>query len=326
MAIRTNSRSAAWCFTSNNPTVFYTPAELGTIRDLIYCVYQQEVGAEGTPHLQGYMKFRVRKRFSMVSALFLPDHPHVEPAKGSSKQNHNYCTKAETRAPNTEPVVYGELPEGDGSGSRNDLTNLRDAIKNQQTFRELTDNDELLPVVARHMPFVTRLLQENLRPPQRPDVYVRFCYGAAGCGKSTCAGVFEDNGAYLFDNELRGFWDGYTDQKIVIMDEFRGHTLTPTQFNRLCDKGPMQVNIKNGSAPMCATDIRFTSNYLPSTWWSEKTAYNREALYRRVDEAHLHRLNEEPEIFFSDRDKVYHDCAMVKLEERLQELAFVSSD
>lgn len=36
------------------------------------------------------------------------------------------------------------------------------------------------------------------------------------------------------------------------------------------------------------TRVDLTSNYLPSSWWSEKTKYNEGAIYRRIHEVHWH--------------------------------------
>lgn len=250
-----------------------------------------------------------------------PAGAHLEPARGSSQQNRAYCTKEVTRRVDTEPHEFGVMPAGDGQGARSDIHGLRDAIKEGKSFSELADNDEHLPTLARHMNFATRLMTEKMRPPHRPDIYVRVCIGPAGCGKSTCAGLFDPElEAYTYDNELKGFWDGYHGQATVIFDEFRGHVLTPTQFNRLADKGPMVLNVKNGTAPCKVSDIRITTNYLPSQWWSEKTSYNKEALYRRIDEVHLHRFDEETEIFLSAGDKKMEDCAMLQCEARIAEL------
>lgn len=35
-------------------------------------------------------------------------------------------------------------------------------------------------------------------------------------------------------------------------------------------------------------DIHICSNYLPREWWGEKTKFNTEAIYRRIDEVHWH--------------------------------------
>lgn len=81
---------------------------------------------------------------------------------------------------------------------------------------------------------------------------------------------------------------GYQGQKKVIFDEFSGATLTPLMFQRVCDRYPMMINIKGGQIACAVNEVHITSNYLPSKWWSEKTKYNRDAIYRRIHEVHYH--------------------------------------
>lgn len=51
----------------------------------------REIGASGTPHLQGYIEFKNPKQFSTVKKM-LP-RAHLEKAKGNRNQNIEYCSK-----------------------------------------------------------------------------------------------------------------------------------------------------------------------------------------------------------------------------------------
>lgn len=57
-------------------------------------VYQQEVGDNGTPHLQGYIEFKRKQRFTAITRIF-SDHNaiHWEAAGGTRDENVDYCTK-----------------------------------------------------------------------------------------------------------------------------------------------------------------------------------------------------------------------------------------
>lgn len=85
------TRVKKWCFTLNNPVVGVPYYDI-LVRDvrLFRFVYGVEVGASGTRHLQGYIEFKLPVRFTVVQQLL---HAHWEPAKGSSAQNFQYCTK-----------------------------------------------------------------------------------------------------------------------------------------------------------------------------------------------------------------------------------------
>lgn len=73
----------------------------------------QEVGANGTPHLQGYLEFGIRKRLSTIRAR-LPLgilRAHFEPARSTRSQNYNYCKKEggifyESQSPNGNEPGY----------------------------------------------------------------------------------------------------------------------------------------------------------------------------------------------------------------------------
>lgn len=80
------------CFTLNNPT----EEEKETIRNLKdnirYMIVGEEVGEQGTPHLQGYIGFEKRKTFNSIKEL-IGQRAHIESAKGNDEQNRKYCTK-----------------------------------------------------------------------------------------------------------------------------------------------------------------------------------------------------------------------------------------
>ena len=88
--------SLRWCFTLNN----YTNEDLNHIVSCVrqYCRYGimgKEVGESGTPHLQGYIEFLVRRRPKGVFGLTAI---HWEKAKGSKEDNYLYCTKEDSNA------------------------------------------------------------------------------------------------------------------------------------------------------------------------------------------------------------------------------------
>lgn len=157
---------------------------------------------------------------------------------------------------------------------------------------DLVADDELITVAAKFPRFVDRLEYEFSKPPPRDNIHVVLHFGRAGTGKSHCAcgGNSADPDIYFFDGTP--FWEGYTGQRTVIMDEFGGHTLSPLLFQRVCDKYPYTVPIKGRSAPLLATNIHITSNYLPSRWWKEGTRYDQGAIFRRIHEVHWHRSND----------------------------------
>lgn len=78
-----------WCFTLNN----YSEEEYEMFNnlDVNSIVIGKEVGDNNTPHLQGFIKFKVVKRLAGLKKIC--SRAHWEKAKGSDKQNLIYCTK-----------------------------------------------------------------------------------------------------------------------------------------------------------------------------------------------------------------------------------------
>lgn len=56
----------------------------------------------------------------------------------------------------------------------------------------------------------------------------------------------------------------------------------------MLDKYDMWINIKGGEVPLNGQFIHICSNDLPDKWWSAKTKYNEEALFRRITTVHWH--------------------------------------
>lgn len=83
-----------WCFTLNN----YTIEQIEHLEQVFrheckWYVFQEEVGANGTPHLQGNLCLHVRQRMTQLKTI--DPAIHWEPTK-SVKASLVYCTKQET--------------------------------------------------------------------------------------------------------------------------------------------------------------------------------------------------------------------------------------
>lgn len=124
-----------WCFTENDPLTvetLTTNLEIeGLPNGIRYIIYQHERGDHD--HLQGYIELSrdqqmtwLRKNFSMTA--------HFEPAKGTRDQNRAYCTKEDTRV--NGPWEFGSYERG-GQGSRTDLHDIADKIKNKVSLNTI---------------------------------------------------------------------------------------------------------------------------------------------------------------------------------------------
>lgn len=147
-------RNAGFCVTINN----YTSDEVTVLNSLIgpvnnrtrvtFIAYQFEVGENGTPHIQAYFQLSLQMQadtFTDWLAGKLGRRPHVEPQRGSSEQCVDYCSKEDTRAPNTAPIVLGEYRAIEGSRSRQgERTDLM-AVQ-----ADIHEGMELEPLIEKH--------------------------------------------------------------------------------------------------------------------------------------------------------------------------------
>lgn len=87
------AQSNSWCFTLNN----YTPTDVEKLLaldgnvDIPHIIFGREVGDNGTPHLQGYIRFAKKKRIGGVKRI-VGDNAHVEVARNPVAAIQ-YCKK-----------------------------------------------------------------------------------------------------------------------------------------------------------------------------------------------------------------------------------------
>lgn len=134
--------SSRWCFTLNN----YTDDEVTAIDALLgsdavrYAVYGKEVGASGTPHLQGFVILGNPQRMSYLRRR-LSARAHYESARGTSEQNRTYCIK------DGDAYEFGVFPQN--QGHRSDLDEL---LEWADTFTTENGRPPSSPDVAKHQP------------------------------------------------------------------------------------------------------------------------------------------------------------------------------
>lgn len=143
--IEKESTNTQWCFTLNN----YSKNDIALVKAISlneknkvkYLIFGKETGDSGTPHLQGFVQFSGRKKFSTVKNLF-PRTTHLEPKSPNStpQQAADYCRKEDP-----EPWEHGTLdstPPRDGQGKRNDLLEAKHAMEAGMSHIDLMKADE----------------------------------------------------------------------------------------------------------------------------------------------------------------------------------------
>jgi hypothetical protein len=113
-----NARTKYWVFTWNNYVEEEAQAKLaGMVEngEASYIVCGKEIGESGTRHLQGYIEFPSRRRFTQVRNAL--DGCHIEPRRGSAIQAKEYACK------DGDFMEYGTMSKM-SKGTRSDLQDL----------------------------------------------------------------------------------------------------------------------------------------------------------------------------------------------------------
>lgn len=236
-----NARSRGWCFTINNYGP-HVPGALNTLQGGIpncYLIYGfEEAPTTGTPHLQCYVHFPNAKSFDRVRSLLRgatgDNGIHIERAIADALANITYCSKGGNF------VELGDRPQ---QGKRTDL----DAV-----VRDIVDGHSLTAVAESHptqfIKFhggITKLInlsQKNRDSNVQPIVV--WLWGASGTGKTRFVNQWSD--VYWKDPTTK-WWDGYENQSIICLDDFRPHINLPfTYLLRLLDRYPLKLEVKGG--------------------------------------------------------------------------------
>jgi len=278
------SRGTSWCFTLNN----YTEEEYERVKKVCsdegsYFIVGKEVGDGGTPHLQGYIRFSRRHYFRSVSAK-LGSRCHVEGARGTARKNREYCSKG------GDYIEGGVCPE-DNLGERG---NSRDELATK--FRRcLDDGASGIAQFASENPgtwgfsgsTLLRNAQSLLQPVERPNIRVEWVYGPPGVGKSRYAHEKWPK-AYIKEPRTK-WWNGYLQEKEVIIDDFGPQGIDINHLLRWFDRYKCLVEIKGGMTPLYAESFVVTSNFHPEELFKFGDEVNKQlpALLRRVQLIHM---------------------------------------
>lgn len=251
-------KSARFCFTKNN----YSDVDVSRLsdaeilRDLKYVCFGKEVGASGTPHLQGYLEFHhnMKLRISACQRR-IQDFGlfgfHVEIARGTAQQNIDYCSK------DGDFTEVGERPKG--QGFRSDLQAVTNAINEGDTMIDLI---EKFPVQVIKFQRGIEFLIATKQPRRFFKTEVWWLWGPSGSGKSRWA--WDQSPEAYMKCSSHKWWNGYVGQEIVILDDYRPSKEMPFSFMlNLMDRYPLSVETKGGMVEFVSKKIYVTSPFSP---------------------------------------------------------------
>lgn len=254
-----NKKTRNYVFTMNNYTDEKITQLTNICKNFAYICWEKEIGEKcKTPHLQGYFEMKDAKTMSALQKGWLKNlGMSLQVAKGNAKQNITYCSKAN----NGSFIEHGEHKK---QGKRTDLKKLRD---------EIIDGTNNVDNITLNKPKIYHQYGRTLEKIE--DIAMRKQYrttmtkgtwfwGHTGVGKSHAAYKgFTPETHYVLNVNDNGWWEGYTQQPTVIINEFRGQ-ITFGELLDLVDKWPKTVKRRNRQPmPFTSEHIIITSSMHP---------------------------------------------------------------
>jgi len=128
--------------------------------------------------------------------------------------------------------------------------------------------------------------QLAIEPYEAPDVRGIWIYGAAGVGKSYKVRELEPD---LFAKAQNKWWDGYTGQKAVLIDDFDKPGCCLSHYLKIwADRYKISGEIKGGQVPLAYERFYITSNYHPRELFPEsEDSQLANAIERRFKVIHM---------------------------------------
>jgi len=178
--------SRNWCFTSYIKRKEFRKKikkDMKGDKDIRYIIFQKEkCPTTGRLHLQGYVELNKVIRMAGMKKLLGP--AHWGPRQKTRHHARNYCLKAKSKVKG--PWEYGEWKAG-GQGTRNDIKDAVDMIKDKKTKLEIIEEHPATYVkYFRGLEKVEfELNKKTAKGFRKVDVHV--IWGKAGSGKTRFA-------------------------------------------------------------------------------------------------------------------------------------------
>lgn len=269
-----NKKARSLCWTLNN----WVQTDIEILQAVClndppkYLIYGFEIApTTGTRHLQGYIAWNNPRSVSKFISLFHTKGVHIEKTRGTPVQASDYCKYADypTNSIVNEFYQFGELPV---QGDRVDWA----IALNSLTDNEVVDVIDVQPHLLPNIRALERYKTLKMKPIHR-DVKVIVLYGDAGTGKTRYA---YDKFSDIYSKPRGDWWDGYSGQKTVLLDDYYGY-LPYCELLRVLDRYPYQVPVKGSYVYAQWDTVVITSNKPPNLWYSQGLT---PALKRRLNE------------------------------------------
>lgn len=256
-----------------------------------YAVWQYEIApTTQRKHIQGYVEFATNQTLNMLKEFLGIPTAHIENRQGTQAQARDYCMKQDTRHPGegSGPFEYGTFKPVN-PGKRNDLINACKVVKESSLGELVATQPDMYVKYHKGMEAYEYRLKSEKYSKEDRQIKVYTFYGTPGTGKTYTA-INEarrlDKTWYILDAPAKNqsvWFNGYSQQEVLIVDEMDGHWIQWTQLMRMLDRYPLQVATKGGMTWAGWTTVILTSNKPWTEWYPYYNGgMDRAALERRI--------------------------------------------
>lgn len=251
---------------------------------VIYVVYQvEECPTTGRPHIQGYVEFTNAKTMSAVKSCLRSTRVNLQPRRAECRsQARAYCMKPDSRV--RGPYEIGNYRGAEVRGKRNDLLEMYESMESGMAPWQLLDKFKDRYLRYSRMCDVYYKVKLS-RPRPFRDVFVAVLVGTPGLGKTRAVLDRFPLGDVYSPLTLNGalWFDGYTGQPVLLLDDFYGGIIRYSELLRLLDGYQIQLPVKGASTYSNWSCVFITSNSSPRSWYSKDSVPDISALERRID-------------------------------------------
>lgn len=244
--------------------------------ECVYLIFGKEVSSTGTPHLQGYIRFKSQTTFKRVKELFPVS--HIEPARGDIDSNVKYCSK--------EGDVFEKGIRPVSSTQKGQVEKDRwEKIRKQAQQGDLSSIEP--GVYIKYYRTLKEIAKDHMaKPSDAEDVTGLWISGPAGCGKSRYA---RELAPFAYFKPCNKWWDGYQDETAVIIDDVdKKHDCLGHHFKIWSDRYAFIAETKGGARMVRPEQVIITSQYdIEDIFPDQET---RDALNRRFKKCKFDKL------------------------------------
>jgi len=288
-----NSEAKHWCITVNNPTDVDRAAFLIHRQHVDYYILANETGVDGTPHIQGYICFKKKRKLSVLKKMF--PRAHFEVKRGTVAEAITYCKKGEqpkeewelhkSEGPsyglNADFMEYGEVPEEQtAKAHKESLARYEDTVAKAKANRlDEVSADHYL----KYYSSLKKIRSDHKNKTLPPDLSWRrdlgdcpniWIWGEKDTGKSRDAREILSKLPSWYYKMNNKWWDQYEDDDgVLIEDVGKTHEWMGDFMKIWADRYAFRAENKFGTAVLRPKIIIVTSNYHPKEIWPDENVH-----------------------------------------------------